>query len=892
MKKYIVAFLILVYCLFNMRADGFWKYDIIDKGLIFDVWVDPNNSSNNYAEIKGVKDIAGISNGYASIIPVYMTYLNNWVKVECVRSSVFKGYQEIFGIDANYLEEIGKEAFANTLTKKFDTGKYTNGSGLYSLPNLEMVRERAFADCHELESVRLRSGIYYQKGAFAGCENINYIELTAGERKPGTTPFTTLGDNIFDAVENAVIVVRDIYFSFPDNAFSQKAYDNAIVYYPDNMTSSQWNKFKHVYALSLYSVKLAFTQPDYDTTVGDIVRVPLTQTLSEPALKDLTWNIDDPEIASVSNDGYITPIKEGRTTLTVLAPNGSTASCEITVHPQVSDLHISLSDAEIVDGETTIYLGSTHDINVQFLPTGAIETPYTVETSNSEIVNVQEDKIYAKSLGSINLTVTTESGISKVIRINVAPISVTALKIIPEQLKLKEGETSEVQVLFTPENATDKTLAWTTSDEKIATVDSEGKIIAHGIGQCAIVAKSANGVTAYSIVTVVPTPAESLTIDKVQATLHVGDIVNLTAEVLPLTTTDKTIIWTTSDSSVATVDEEGAVRATGIGETTITARCGSLTAGCFIKVVETPVSSITIDKTSVEMHVAETLQLAASVLPENATNKDVVWTSFNESVASVNDKGLVTAIKEGSAIIQVKCGSVSAICQVNVIDTDSESITIDVSQATLLVGESIQLSATVLPETTTNKSVTWSTSDFNIAVVNETGFVTAIAVGEATIIATTANGLKATCEITVNPVLVESLTISPECFAGEKNDTFIINTTILPTNATNKTLKFTSTNETVAKVDKYGKVTILDGGTAVINVETTDGSNLLQECDITITSGIDSLFKDNTGRYDIYDSNGILIQKNVGKDYLHRLSNGVYIIRQGNNLKKILLTSH
>lgn len=213
MEKCIVAFLMMVYCLFNIQADGFWKTDIIDKGLVFDVWVDPNNSRNNYAEIKGVNNISGIFNGAASIVPQTMTYLNNWVNVECVRSNVFQGYQENFVIDANYLEEIGKEAFANTLTRNFDTGKYTNGSGLYNLPNLEMVRERAFANCHELESVRLRGGIYYQRGAFAGCENIKFIELLDGKSKPGTTSFTTLGDNIFDAVEDAVIVIRNRGFS-------------------------------------------------------------------------------------------------------------------------------------------------------------------------------------------------------------------------------------------------------------------------------------------------------------------------------------------------------------------------------------------------------------------------------------------------------------------------------------------------------------------------------------------------------------------------------------------------------------------------------------------------------------------------------------------------------
>lgn len=113
----------------------------------------------------------------------------------------------------------------------------------------------------------------------------------------------------------------------------------------------------------------------------------------------------------------------------------------------------------------------------------------------------------------------------------------------------------------------------------------------------------------------------------------------------------------------------------------------------------------------------------------------------------------------------------------------------------------------------------------------------------------------------------------------------------MPENATNKELQFTSMNESVAKVDMYGQVTILNAGTTIIEVKTTDGSDLRQECVICINTGVDLVFKDGSCVYDIYDSNGVLVKKNADNEYLRRLPSGVYIICQGTKVIKFLRRS-
>lgn len=153
-----------------------------------------------------------------------------------------------------------------------------------------------------------------------------------------------------------------------------------------------------------------------------------------------------------------------------------------------------------------------------------------------------------------------------------------------------------------------------------------------------------------------------------------------------------------------------------------------------------PVTSVTLDQTGAELEAGETQQLTATVLPENATNKAVTWSTSDASVATVKN-GLVTAVAEGTATITVTTedGGKTASCTVTVKaapvpDVSVESVTLDQTSAELEAGETQQLTAIVLPENATNKAVTWSTSDASVATV-ENGLVTAVAKGTATITA-------------------------------------------------------------------------------------------------------------------------------------------------------------
>ncbi|MCH5227257.1 MAG: leucine-rich repeat protein [Muribaculaceae bacterium] len=173
---------------------------------------------------------------------------------------------------------------------------------------------------------------------------------------------------------------------------------------------------------------------------------------------------------------------------------------------------------------------------------------------------------------------------------------------------------------------------------------------------------------------------------------------------------------------------------------------------------------IVLNVEEVELKIGETIQLEATVLPENTTDKSLSWNSSDPNIATVSDNGLVTAVSAGTAIITVTCGEVSSTCEVIVTKQVIEplQIVLNLESTELKVGETLQLEGTVLPENTTDKTVIWSSSDESVAIVSEDGFVKAISAG--TVIITAACGeVSAECAITVLKYSsVESLLANPD----------------------------------------------------------------------------------------------------------------------------------
>lgn len=249
---------------------------------------------------------------------------------------------------------------------------------------------------------------------------------------------------------------------------------------------------------------------------------------------------------------------------------------------------------------------------------------------------------------------------------------------------------------------------------------------------------------------------------------QVGSVYQIDADVTPINATNQAVTWTSSNSRVATVTDAGLVTAVSNGVTTITATTqdGGYTATCEVT-VELPedpnipvlVTGVELNASSVDLNqIGDVYQLEADVTPINATNQAVTWESSNPNVATVSDAGLVTAVSNGVTTITATTqdGGYTATCEVRVELMEDPNVPVtgvelNTQRITLSqIGNTYQLEANVTPINATNQAITWASSNPNIATVTDTGLVTAVSEGTATITVTTEDGQKvATCTVTV-----------------------------------------------------------------------------------------------------------------------------------------------
>ena len=228
-------------------------------------------------------------------------------------------------------------------------------------------------------------------------------------------------------------------------------------------------------------------------------------------------------------------------------------------------------------------------------------------------------------------------------------------------------------------------------------------------------------------------------------------------------------------------------------------------------------------------------------MPADASNKNVTWSSSNTGIATVSN-GVVTGVAAGTATITATTatGGFTDTCTVTVVDTavHPESVSVNPASATIEAGATQALTATVAPANATNKNVTWSSNHTNIATVSAAGVVTGVAAGTATITATTVDGGKtATCEVTVTaaPVHPTSVTLNRTSLNLQIGGTDTLTATVLPANAVDKSVTWSSSSNAIATVNSSGLVTGVAAGTATVTATTVDGGKTAA-CTVTVTS--------------------------------------------------------
>ena len=354
------------------------------------------------------------------------------------------------------------------------------------------------------------------------------------------------------------------------------------------------------------------------------------------------------------------------------------------------DNTIPVSSISVNPTSLTLEEGETSNITATVNPSNATDKTVTWSSSSTAVATVKDGVVTAVKEGSA--TITAKAGgktATCAVTVKGKFVAVTSVTLDKTSLEMTEGEEITLAATIKPENATEKDVTWTSDKTDVATV-KDGKVTAVKEGTATITAKAGDQ-TATCKVTVKKGFVEvtSITLDKTSLSLGVGGEETLTATVKPDNATDKTVTWTSSSESIATV-KDGKVKAIKNGTATITAKAGDKTAKCIVVVSKSSVAvtSITLDKTSLSLTVGEEETLTATVKPDNATDKTVTWTSSNSAVATV-DNGRVKGIKEGTATITAKAGSKTAKCNVTVKAEAVPVINLESTSATLTGAVSI-----------------------------------------------------------------------------------------------------------------------------------------------------------------------------------------------------------
>ena len=421
-------------------------------------------------------------------------------------------------------------------------------------------------------------------------------------------------------------------------------------------------------------------------------------------------------------------------------------------------------------------------------------------------------------------------------------IPVTGITLEPTSVELVDGESVTIAATISPVDATNKQVKWTSSSPSILV--SHGRITTSfkqgapttlingkpALGQGTVTATTEDGgkmakcqVIVYA--KVIAVTGISLTESSLQ--LARGESRTLIASIQPDNATVDAVQWTSSDNSVASVDQKGTVTAVAVGEATITASAGGFSASCSVS-VRVPVTSISLDPNLLLLTKGSVAVLTATVSPDDATDKTVQWSSDNPSVATVDQNGRVTAVNAGDAVITASAGGFSASCSVYCMIIPVSAVVLDKTNLSLARGASEALKATVSPKDATEKTVRWSTDNPSVATVDQNGQVTAVNSGAATITAS-AGTVSATCAVSVY-VPVTSVALNSTNLSMSVGETAILEATILPDDADDKKETWFSSNPEVVAVDG-GRITALDFGQAVITVQV---GGLSASCMVTV----------------------------------------------------------
>ena len=668
--------------------------------------------------------------------------------VTTLGSGTFQGCLNLSEINLpNTLVGIGQSAFQDCISlesiviPESVTGiGYAAFSGCSSLTDVNIpsqvtsIRNATFSGCSSLEELTIPSTIIsLGENVFSGCVSLKSMVIPDSVTEIGASTFSNCSNleevklpqnlnrisaNLFrycDSIEtvvipNGVIAVDDTAFAdcmnlksvtFPNtistsenegSGIGSRIFSNSPKVVASVIEGSLAHTYmrRNGYNFTLITTGINLDKPELTLNVNESSKyVAILSPYTIANNTSLTWKSSNPDVATVDANGVVTGISEGKATITVRNSNGLSASSEVTVtniNTPITNVSLNFSDLEIRKD-------SSQGLRATITPKETTDDKtLTWESSNPEVATVSSTGVVtARRPGNAIITVRTSNGLTDTCNITVIS-QITSVHLNLTAITLDEGVSQTLRATINPSDTTDDTtLTWLSSNTNVATVDQEGKVTAVKEGVATITVTTVNGRRAECKITVnKPSeniPIESVSLDKTTLTLEEQEAETLVATINPSDTTDdKTLTWKSNNPEVATVDQEGKVTAVKEGTTTITVTTvNGKEATCTVTVTKKPVpiESVSLNKTTLTLEEQQAETLVATINPSDTTDdKTLTWKSNNPEVATVDQEGKVTAVKEGTTTITVTTvNGKEATCTVTVLNATALEDAIDRAEA-------------------------------------------------------------------------------------------------------------------------------------------------------------------------------------------------------------------
>ena len=519
-----------------------------------------------------------------------------------------------------------------------------------------------------------------------------------------------------------------------------------------------------------------------------------------------------------------------------------------TILPETTEAPIPA--IQIVDAPEKMGVGDQTVIhaNVENLDSAVVQW----KSSDSTIAQVDADgTVHALQEGAVTITAQAED-LADAVEISVLP-HIQEITLEESAITLLLGTPSAKHTAAyqtVPANVLEPGVQWTSSNPEIVSVEADGSLAAVASGSCTITGKAVDTTNEVAEVTLdvnVKVGVSEITLSKTEITGYVGKSAEITAAVMPEDAANKKIVWTSSDETVATVAASGSIKFLKPGEVTITCSAadgGGTSTQCVVSSVQ-GTEKVALDKKNVQLILgskasAAQINLTYTLTPKDTSFQDVTWISSDETRATVDSDGKVTALKAGE--VTITAVSTDPATKGKVKDTATivvgeavQSITLKDIGSNLISGETYYLKATITPENPLNGKLKWTSSDEKVLTVDGKGKISVVGLGKATITASATDGSDVSASMTFAAIKpVKKISYGKSRIVVTAGKTFDANVSIKPDDASDKTVSWSCSDPSIATVDRNGVITAKSVGECEITVSAQDGSGVTLKIPVVV----------------------------------------------------------